>query len=66
MGQALKEDDEVRKPWFRLECIDNAVKPWFDWKGRLNKDYGPSFGLDYTALVQGVNDSPGEDSYTLI
>jgi hypothetical protein len=59
VGATLSEDDEVSKPWFRLEGIDKALKPWFDWKGRLNKNYGLSFGLDYTALGQGVSDSPG-------
>ena len=62
MGGNLREDDEVRKPWFRLEGIDQAVKPWFDWKGHLNKDHGLSFGLDYTALAQAVSESPGENS----
>ena len=61
VGANLREDNEVRKPWFRLENIDKATKPWFDWKGRLNKDHGLSFGLDYTALAQAVSDSPGED-----
>ena len=62
VGSVLKEDDEVRKPWFRLGGIDKALKPWFDWKGRLNKNYGFSFGLDYTALGQAVSDSLGEDN----
>ena len=62
VGGNLKEDDEVRKPWFRIEGIDKTLKPWFDWKGRLNKNYGLSFGLDYTALGQAVSDSPGEDN----
>ncbi len=62
VGANLREDDEVKKPWFRIEGIDNALKPWFGWKGNLNKDYGLSFGLDYTALAQGVNESLGEDN----
>lgn len=62
VGGNLKEDDEVRKPWFRLEGIDNAIKPWFDWKGLLNKDYGLSFGFDYSALGQKASDSLGKDN----
>lgn len=62
VGADLKEDDEVTKPWFRIEGIDNALKPWFDWKGDLNKKYRLSLGLDYTALVQGVSDSLSEDN----
>ena len=62
VGGNLREDDEVRRPWFRLEGIDRAIKPWFDWKGHLNKDYGLSFGLDYTALGQKASDSLGKDN----
>jgi porin len=62
VGANLKEDNEIRKPFFRIEGIDNALKPWFDWKGDLNKKYGFSFGLDYSALGQMATDSPGEDS----
>jgi len=62
VGGSLREDDEVRKPWFRLEGVDRALQPWFDWKGGLNKDYGLSFGLDYTALGQKASDSLGKDN----
>lgn len=62
VGGALKEDDEVRKPLFRLEGVDRALQPWFDWKGGLDKDYGLSFGLDYSALGQIASDSLGEDN----
>jgi hypothetical protein len=49
-------------PLLRFPSIDKALKPWFDWKGRLNKNYGFSFGLDYSALGQAVSDSPREDN----
>ena len=62
VGANLKEDNEIRKPFFRLEGIDKALKPWFDWKGNLNNKYGFSFGLDYSALGQMATDSPGEDN----
>jgi len=62
VGANLKEDNEYREPLFRIEGIDNSLKPWFDWKGDLNKKFGLSFGLDYSALGQTATDSPGEDS----
>ena len=62
VGETLRDDDEVKKPWFRLEGVDRALKPWFDWKGRLNKDYGLSFGFDYTALGQIASDTLGNDN----
>ena len=59
---SLREDDEVKKPLLRIEGIDNALKPWFNWKAGLNKNYGFSFGTDYTALGQIVSDSLGDDN----
>jgi porin len=61
VGDTLKEDDKTSKPWFRLESVDRFLSPWFDWKGAMNKNYGLSLGLDYTALAQRFNESPGED-----
>jgi len=61
VGAQLEEDNLEKVPLLRFPVIDRALKPWYDWKGRLNKDYGLSFGLDYTALGQGVSSSPGED-----
>ncbi|UCH23201.1 MAG: carbohydrate porin [Deltaproteobacteria bacterium] len=61
-GAQLEEDNLEKVPLLRFPGIDQALEPWFDWKGRLNKDYGLQFGFDYTALYQGVTDSPGEDS----
>jgi len=61
-GAQLKEDNAVTVPLLRSPVIDRVLRPWFDWKGRLNKNYGLSFGLDYTALGQVVTSSPGEDS----
>ena len=61
VGAQLEEDNEEKVPLLRIPVIDQALKPWFDWKGNLNKNYGLSFGLDYTALGQAVTDSPGEN-----
>ena len=61
-GAQLEEDNTVTVPLLRFPAADKALKPWFDWKGRLNKNYGFSFGLDYSALGQAVSDSPGEDN----
>ena len=62
VGGILIEDDAVRKPWFRLESVDRVLQPWFDWKEGLNRDYGLSFGLDYSALGQIASDSLGKDN----
>lgn len=57
----LVEADEIRKPAFRLEAVDNLLKPWFDWKARLNEDYGLMLGLNYTFIYQKASESIGED-----
>jgi hypothetical protein len=31
VGANLKEADEIKTPFHRLENIDNALKPWFGW-----------------------------------
>lgn len=62
VGAILREDNEVRKPFFRLEGIDNALKPYFAWKGNLNEKYGLSIGFDYAALGQHITNSLGEDN----
>ena len=62
VGALLREDNKVRKPFFRLEGIDNTLKPYFDWKGNLNEKYGLSIGFDYTALGQHITNSLGEDN----
>ena len=50
-GANLKEDNEIRKSFFRIEGIDEALKLWFGWKGDPNKKYGFSFGLVGTAGI---------------
>jgi len=54
----LKEDDEVKEPALRIPAFDTALQSWFDWKGKLKKDYGLEFGLAYTALYQAASDAP--------
>ena len=55
----LIADDAQSVPAF----IDERVsQPWFDWKAELQENTGFSFGLDYTGLYLGSNDSLGKDS----
>ncbi len=61
VGGDLKEDDEVKKTVYRFEAIQRGLKPYFDWKGRINKEHGLAFSFDYTAMYQAASDSPGED-----
>jgi len=61
VGATLREDNEVKTGLLRLKFLDRAFKPWFDFKGRVNKRLGLAFGLDYTAIYQIATKSPRED-----
>lgn len=51
----LAEDDSFTIPSFRFPSVDEALKPWFDWKKELNKEHGLKLGTDYTTLYQRAN-----------
>jgi len=60
--QQLEKNDEQKAPAFRLPAIDNALKPWFDFKKSLNDKYGLQFGVAYTTTYQKVDEVlPGND-----
>ena len=61
VGAELQEADEVSEPRFRFPGTDRVYKPWFDFKAHIKRELGLSFGLDYQALYQVVDESPGED-----
>jgi porin len=61
IGNQLRKDDEFKDSAFRFPRFDEFFQPWFDFKSRLNRDYGLQFGLAWTPLVQGASSSPGEN-----
>ena len=63
VGAQLEEDSKAPEaPVFRFDGLQRGLKPYFDFKERLNKDRGLSFGFDYTPLLQVASDSlEGED-----
>ena len=59
----LKKDDEVKQTVFRFDGLQRFLKPYFDWKGRLEKERALALGLDYTGIWFGASeDLGGEDS----
>ncbi|UCH74433.1 MAG: carbohydrate porin [Rhodospirillales bacterium] len=62
VGEELREGDALTDPIFRWDGLERALQPYFGFKGQLHEDHAFSFGLDYQALVQAVNESLGEDS----
>ncbi len=53
----LEEDDRVKDPIIRFSAIDGGLKPWFDYKKKLNDHLGFQIGIDYNTLYQATNDS---------
>jgi porin len=62
VGEELKEADQAKKPLLRIPAIDQALKPWFSFKKGIKEEIGLSFSMDYQALFQAVDNSPGEDN----
>lgn len=60
----LEEDDAANDPAFEFPRIDHVLQPWFDWKHRLNEQFGLEIGIAYTGLYQWASDVPegSEDS----
>ncbi len=57
----LEEDDRVKQPLLRWGEFDGALGPWFDWKRRVNEEYGLQLTGHYVSLFQSLSDSIGEE-----
>ncbi len=53
----LSEDDEKKEPLLGFPAIDEALKPWFETKKRLNEESGLQLGFAYTVMTQKASDS---------
>ena len=60
VGAQMKKDDTVKETVFRFDGLQRTLKPYFDWKARVNEKHGLAFSFDYTAMYQGASDSLGE------
>jgi hypothetical protein len=57
----LDEDDVRTLPVLSFPKVEGFFEPFFDWKKRLNDDYGLKLGFSYQVLLQGTNeDVPNE------
>lgn len=61
VGAQLKSNTKSKHTTFRFEGLSKSIQPYFDFKDRLNKQHGFSFGGDYNLLYQDASKSPGED-----
>lgn len=54
----IAEDAQTREALVK----ERALQPWFDWKTGLQERTGFSFGIDYSSLYFGADNTTGEDS----
>jgi porin len=59
----LEEDDELKDPVVRFPHIDQALKPWLDFKHWVNQTIGLQFGFDYTTLFQWLSHSQTNEDH---
>jgi porin len=59
VGGTLEEDD--RREGYRFKGLQETLKPYFDWKARINEKHGLAFSFDYTGLYQGASESAGSE-----
>jgi len=61
VGAQIESDKTKKKSAYHFEGLTKQMQPYFDFKARLEKEHGFSFGADYNALYQNASESPGED-----
>lgn len=59
VGAQVKADHEARMTPYHFEGFTHSFQPYYDFKARIQKDHGLTFGADYNALYQAASDSLG-------
>jgi porin len=55
----LEEQDKLKD--YRFTILHDWLRPWFDWKAKINDKHGLSLGVNATVLGQYSGDSPGDN-----
>ena len=55
--QQLKQGDEDKRATVKLDAIQRGLKPYFDWKRRLENEHGFALGLQGYWLYQKTSES---------
>ena len=61
VGGQLREDNEPPPAQYRLQSIQDALRPWYEFKEKLNNDHGLQYGVNWTMLYQAATSSRGEN-----
>ena len=57
VSQTLKRDDEKKDSTFQFDGLQRGLKPWFDWKRRIQEENGVALGVQFYALYQDASSS---------
>ncbi len=57
VSSQLKDADQEREALYRFDGLQRNLKPYFDWKRRINDEHGVALGFQFYALYQKASDS---------
>ena len=58
----IQADTRPKDVTFDWPGVDNFLKPWTDWKGRVAEEHKFRLGFDYQPVSQWSDNSENEDS----
>ncbi len=59
--ERLEEDAEPKDYLFQFPGVTGALKPWYDFKDKLDEKHGFKFGISYTSLYQKATNTFGPE-----
>jgi porin len=59
VSSALKRDDEKRGSTYQFDGLQRGLKPYFDWKRRIQDEHGVALGAQFYVLFQDASSSLG-------
>jgi len=59
--EQLREDAETKEYLFQTPGIDEVLQPWYDFKTRLDEEFGLRFGFSATHMYQWASDTVGPE-----
>ena len=57
VSRQLKQADEDRAAMYRFDGLQRNLAPYFNWKRRINDEYGIALGFQFYALYQDASSS---------
>ncbi len=61
IAERLEEDAAPKEYLFQFPGVSRVLKPWYDFKDKLDEKHGFKFGISYTAYYQKASDNFGPE-----